>query len=118
MKEHLLFFNKKNKNGRIYKVENLINLDFSKEKYVEKNVSCDPEVRLDLLCGRILDMEIIDEVLVGNFVPIDGYIRPENTVIRPTSLANIGEDGVAKNVDIVKFAIIKKEDDSFREFYE
>lgn len=119
MKEKLIFFNKKNLNGRIYKLENFDNFDLSKEQYVEKFYSLDgPDIRLDRLCGRIINLEVVDETLIGEFVPLSGYTRPDDVVIRPKGMAVVRENGELANYLLTGFNMVQRDQDSFREFYE
>lgn len=118
MKEKLCFLNKKNQNGRIYRPENFAGLDLSKEWYVEKMTNFEPDIRLDLICGRIVNLEIVDDILVGDFIPIDGYIKPNDLVIRPKGSGIMAHNGDLTNYILLGFNMVTKTNDSFNKFYD
>lgn len=113
-KEILIYFNKKNLNGRTYVPESYTNLNSSKEYPVVSRWEESSCLDICNICGKIVNVEITNDILEGEFILLQDYIRPEDTIIRPCSVGKVDNDGKVLDAKIICFVIIDKRLDPFK----
>lgn len=124
----LIPFNKKNLNDRIYKQENIVNLDSLMDKSNNKMLIGElghPEhfdVSLTNVSHSVEKLWIENDTLMGTIKVLDtprGKILGsmiDDVVFRPRSAGTVNEDGICEMVRIFSFDAIPKSEDAWANF--